>query len=309
MADLNEFVKEMQRGGEAKDAAVETMETIRKEISTILDKLCQMADDVKEFQEKCNIARTAGTSANVVGAVAVIGGCALALFTGGASLPLTAVAVGSTVGGTACNVITDKVDSSKTKEYLAEIESLLGSLADRCKKLERLLADYNRVIQWLKDNHGVDNGVASWVIEQMKNVGGKGAGVLATAASSAAYFKAAGEMINIIKTMNTVGKLSKTAYGGTSFVLTKSASSLTAGEISAIAQYSPLTMKGVTIGGKLLQGTLAIVSVGVTIWEIKGLVDSWNSKHPATKAIEDVRQRLRDADKEIFDLLDAFHAE
>ena len=72
MAD-NEDNRMAVRGGKALLTAIRTMEKILVELDSVCRSLRYLRSDVKDFQTKCNGFKTAGTSANVVGAGAAIG--------------------------------------------------------------------------------------------------------------------------------------------------------------------------------------------------------------------------------------------
>ena len=106
----------------------------------------------------------------------------------------------------------------------------------------------------------------------------------------AATFKAARDLSQTIKTMKSIGTFAKTATGGTSFSITKSA--LTEIEKKAIRDYAPIAFGRVSLLGKIFQGGAIVLNVGFIVWDIVTLVQDWRKKHPAVELIDDVLCKL-----------------
>ena len=68
-------------------------------IDEIINTFHKLRREMKEYEEKKNIASTVGTSASVIGTVGFVAGVGLAFFTGGTSLILTYGSLAATIGG------------------------------------------------------------------------------------------------------------------------------------------------------------------------------------------------------------------
>jgi hypothetical protein len=66
MADDSEHM--MKRGKKAFNAAKEKMSAILNEVNNVRQSLKYLKEDAENFHEKCNVARTVGTTSSVVGA-------------------------------------------------------------------------------------------------------------------------------------------------------------------------------------------------------------------------------------------------
>lgn len=83
-----------------------------------------LADDISEFHHKAKIAGISGGTTTAVGTVTAITGLALAPFTFGASLLVTAVGVGvATAGGitSASAAISDNVHSKNDRKKVTQV--------------------------------------------------------------------------------------------------------------------------------------------------------------------------------------------
>ncbi|CAN9509679.1 unnamed protein product [Ophioblennius macclurei] len=109
--------------------------------------LCAIADDLSDFHQKAKIAGITGGTTTAVGGVTAIAGLALAPFTLGTSLVITAIGVGvATAGGitSASAAISDNVNNSNDRK---KVETVL-------QDYEGHLLDIGKILHFI--NTGVD---------------------------------------------------------------------------------------------------------------------------------------------------------
>ena len=115
----------------------------------IVQKLIDLGEEVKDHHIVCNSVKTGGTTVGVAGTGLMIGSLIAAPFTGGASLALTLVAAGCSIGGAATNLITNAVDKSKSKKIIAEIQSIVGSRQQLAVKVKEQSDYFQNVVKHL----------------------------------------------------------------------------------------------------------------------------------------------------------------
>ncbi|XP_058863421.1 apolipoprotein L4-like isoform X2 [Acipenser ruthenus] len=119
---------------------VQEYEKEKQEIEKLLTELSGIADELDKVDRDCNIAKTAGSTAGVVGGVLTIVGIGLAPVTAGVSLGLTIAGVatgvaGSVTGGGAQigkHVIDGKANN-RVMEIMQIIHSKIKALIKKCK--------------------------------------------------------------------------------------------------------------------------------------------------------------------------------
>ena len=205
----------------------------------------------------------------------------MAFFTGGTSLLLTIPAVVGTLSGTTCNLITDQVNRSKTKDYIEKIENLVSDIQKLSESLDRTLKDYK-------------------LAKSIANI----SSVIDVAIDGAKLFKAAGDMYATLNTMKSVGTFTRTATGGMSYTITKSV--LTSAEEAAIRGFG--TMRAVSLTARIFEGALVVVNIGFVVWDIVSLVKDWTRKHPAVEAIDNVTGKLKTIGVQTKENLENFQA-
>lgn len=105
----------------------------------LIKELKELDSEMRNFKIKCDVAKGAGTTLNTIGAGAAVVGLFL---TGPVGLLVAGgIAIGTTVGGTATNIITTKVDEDKTKDCLKKIEELIKSFEIDIAKF-RVIANF-----------------------------------------------------------------------------------------------------------------------------------------------------------------------
>ena len=97
------------------------------EDKSIIKKLLELIEGIEKHHTICNSVKTGGTAVGAVGTGLMIASLLAAPFTAGASLAITVVAAACSVSGTATNIITNFVDSSKTKDIVREIEIVVNT--------------------------------------------------------------------------------------------------------------------------------------------------------------------------------------
>ena len=228
----------------------------------------------------------------------------MAFFTGGTSLLLTIPAVVGTLSGTTCNLITDQVNRSKTKDYIEKIENLVSDIQKLSESLDRTLKDYKESIQWLMKNHNLDENVAIFFTGKLAKSIANISSVIDVAIDGAKLFKAAGDMYATLNTMKSVGTFTRTATGGMSYTITKSV--LTSAEEAAIRGFG--TMRAVSLTARIFEGALVVVNIGFVVWDIVSLVKDWTRKHPAVEAIDNVTGKLKTIGVQTKENLENFQA-
>lgn len=124
-----------------------------KQNEHVIDKLCELNQEMEEHHTVCNSVKTVGTTAGVVGTGMMIGSLLAAPFTGGTSLFITLGSAACSIGGATTNIVTDAVDRSKTKRIIGEIQSLINSRAAMASTLEEQSNRVRGVIQHLVSNN------------------------------------------------------------------------------------------------------------------------------------------------------------
>lgn len=260
-----------------------------KAIKEILSTFGDLKEEMEEYETKKNVAKTVGTSVAALGAVGTVAGVGLAFFTGGISLALTYGSLAATVGGTGVNLVTDIVDHIESKGFYKRINDLVEEYQWKLKSLDKLWVELHSIVKELKEQFDVDDNTAWYVALNLSKEVPRVGGVVTGAVNATRMFQAA----SLLKTLQTMGTVTKTATGGLKFVF--STTSLTAQQTKALANVvgSDIVKFAPSAGKAALQGALALVSVVVTIWEIKTLVDDWKGTHPTIQAADKVMNELR----------------
>jgi hypothetical protein len=74
----------------------------------------------------------------------------------------------------------------------------------------------------------------------------------------------------------------------------KPVADFTKAEMTGLALWlkNPKMASAGSVAGNLAKGLLGAVQVGLTLYEVKTLIDSWNSSHPTVKNITDFTEDL-----------------
>ncbi len=209
---------------------------------------------------------------------------------------LTAGSLAATGTGVAVNVTTNVIDRNETKEYIETINKKVYDLQNRFKKLECILAQHEEAVMWFMNSHGLNKGEATYFVNKfIKESKSKISGTATVCFKGAAAFIAARDLSKTIKTMKSIGTFAKTATGGMSFSITKSA--LTEIEKKAVRDYAPIAFGRISVLGKIFQGGAIVLNVGFIVWDIVTLIKDWENKHPAVELIDYVLNRLDEIEK------------
>ncbi|XP_041092933.1 apolipoprotein L4-like [Polyodon spathula] len=128
---------------------VKEFEKEKLEIEKLLTELCEIADGLDKVDRDCIIAKTAGSSAGVVGGVLTIVGIALAPVTFGTSLGLviagTATAVAGTVTSGGAQIVNHVSDGNANKRVMEILEIIHTKIIVLCKSCKTALplCDWN----------------------------------------------------------------------------------------------------------------------------------------------------------------------
>ena len=104
--------------------------------NSILRELDDNLDWMKGHETRCEVAKTSGTTASVLGSAILIGGLISAPFTGGASV-IAATGLGAAIAtsGTAVNVATDLADFFTTKFLSKKVNEICVRRKSIAKRL------------------------------------------------------------------------------------------------------------------------------------------------------------------------------
>ena len=127
----------------------EALKSCIKQNQHVVKKLLELIQEAEFHHTVCNSVKTGGTTAGVAGTGLMVASLIAAPFTGGASLAITLAAAGCSVAGAATNIITGVVDRSKSKEIIAEIQSLVNSREKVISKLKEQTDHFGAVVKHL----------------------------------------------------------------------------------------------------------------------------------------------------------------
>lgn len=131
----------------AMDRAIET-------VDEAIAQLNDLKNDMKHYEQKKNKSKTAGTTANVVGAGLTAAG---AFFTGGIVLAIgLVVGIGFTVVGAVTNAITEYVDYKVTQKCTEKIKSLIQNLFREADKITCLSGEFQLQIESMMTRFSID---------------------------------------------------------------------------------------------------------------------------------------------------------
>jgi hypothetical protein len=250
--------------------------------------LRELVDDIKAHHVRCNVVKTAGTTASVAGSLLTAGCIIAAPFTGGGSIvALTGVGMATAMAGAVTNVGTDVVDMIWTKKYhneLLEIDRRRERVAKRFSDyLDQIEAEAARIF---KNNGNEEEALkeALQLLVASGKIGWKGKQVAGIAA-------------NMGRTTSTTllrngGKVWK-GMRVNSNLLTSAFRKLGL-DVSKRAAFN--VVKGATVA----------LSAVFIIWDLKSLADSLNNDHPAVEPVEAQIEQIREQLENLKDLRDSF---
>ena len=122
----------------------------------ILSKLREELQWIESHHFRCNVAKTGGTTASVIGSTILISGLLMTPITGGISY-IAATGLGSalTILGAAVNLTTDLTDSVTERFSTSRIDAICAERSSVVKLLANYLNGINEIVNELKNN-GVD---------------------------------------------------------------------------------------------------------------------------------------------------------
>jgi hypothetical protein len=252
----------------------------------IISKLNSILYDVNEFHRSCNAARTVGTTVNVLSTTATVTGIFLAPVTAGLSFGLTAAGIAGSIGGTLTNITTDIVDSSYTKKYMKSLKQLAGDHDAELRRFQKIMANLKEIIDLIKEKDGIDEDTAIKATLQASlfkiiNIGAS----FKTAMAAREAIKAA----NVLSTIKSTGAVWSRSVGNgfitQSFKISsfgKPVADFTNAEMTGLAALlkNPKLASAGSVAGNLAKGVLGAAQIGLTVYEVKTLIDSWNSDRP-----------------------------
>ena len=118
----------------------------------IISELQNLRDETSGHHNTCNAVKTVGTVASATGTGILVASLVAVPFTGGLSLLGTAGGLALSVGGGATTVVTDVVDSYKTKDIIKRVEDLVKSKQNLSNRLQQHFDSINDFKQQLVNN-------------------------------------------------------------------------------------------------------------------------------------------------------------
>ena len=282
-----------------------TTTELRKASQRVIDEINELVpifrnllEEMKDYEIKKNVAKTAGTSIGVVGAGIGVG---LAFFTGGLSLVWTAASIGTSLAGTAVNVITDVVDREETKEFIRKIKRLLDDYNDAIVYLQSLLTKLNDAMKNLMKEHDMDEAHALHQVlasaDFPKTFWGKG---LTTGTNLACVL---GKSLQAVKLTNTEAGLVLKLFElltGTTITAAKDVT-------QASASLGQTATKAVGAVGKTVARGAAVVGVAISVVEVGSTIKDWCNKHPTVEKTEEIIDSLRTTVDMMKSIIDAIN--
>lgn len=250
--------------------------------------LTELVDDIKAHHVRCNVVKTAGTTASIAGSALTIGCLIAAPFTGGASVvALTGFAMATATAGAVTNLGTDAIDMIWTKKYnneLLEIDSRRECVAKRfVAYLDQIEAEAARIYEKNGNEEEAFKEAMQLLITTGK-IGWKGTKVAEIAA-------------NMGRTTGTTllrngGKVWKGMRVNSNLLM--SVFKKMGLDISKRAAFN--VVKGATVA----------FSAVFIIWDLKSLIDSFNSNHPAADMVEEYIKQIIEQLENLIDLRNSF---
>ncbi|UJR34681.1 hypothetical protein I4U23_027458 [Adineta vaga] len=269
---------------ECLDEYIDTAE----ESLTLLRKL---VDDIEAHHSKCNIAKTAGTAASVLGSAVTIGAIAAAPFTGGASIiALGGYGAATAIGGAVTKLGTDAVDMIWTKSYQEELIAIDSRLEDVGKRFSSYLEQIEaEAAQIFKENGNEEEAYeeAFKVLITTGKIGWKGKQVLSIAknmgqTTGSTFLRNGGEAW---KGMQVNSNLLTSAFQKMGL---------------DVSQRAALNV---------VKGATAALSAIFIVWDLKSLAYSLNNDHPAAGPVKEQIEKIEKLFKNLKDLRDSFNVE
>ncbi|XP_063298331.1 apolipoprotein L3-like isoform X1 [Pelobates fuscus] len=131
--------------------------TVIQTFEKCINELCSIAADIDHFHKGAVTANIVGSSVGIAGGVAAIAGLALAPFTFGASLTVSAIGVGAATAGGVTGAIASIADNVHTKNKCKEVERILEYVNEEKEKMQEMLKEIDALITDMKSLLGVDN--------------------------------------------------------------------------------------------------------------------------------------------------------
>jgi hypothetical protein len=250
--------------------------------------LRELVDDIEAHHVRCNVVKTAGTTASVAGTVLTMGCVLAAPFTGGASIVgLTGVGMAAATVGAVTNLGTDVVDMIWTKKYHNE----LLAIDRRRERVAKRFFDY---------------------LDQIE-------------AEAARIFKENGnEEVSLKEALELLITSGKIGWQGNK--VTEIAANMGRTTSATLLRNGGKVWKGMRLQSNLLTSALKKMGLDVSkraafnavkgatvvcgavfiIWDLKSLTDSLNNNHPAAEAVEAQIRQIEYQLKNLKDLRDSF---
>jgi hypothetical protein len=121
-------------------------ECVKKNREIVLD-LNDLFNHVENYQRTCNLVKTGGTTAGILGTGAMLGSIFLAPVTGGLSLALGIGGGALSISGGVTNIFTDVYDKSASKRIISNIDQLVKFREDATLALQKQIDQINAIVK------------------------------------------------------------------------------------------------------------------------------------------------------------------
>ena len=257
-------------------------------LDSILAELKNLQQDIREFHEKCNIAKTMGTTVGTVGSVFVVGSLIAAPFTGGASL-VAALGYGSVLagGGAVANMATDLCNHFQTKSHIEAIDKLCERRKQVHERIDRVMDEINQLISLLRSRGMSESEAIFAAIHQITYADGKR--MIGGDSGLVTLFvrgKAATDAVSYAWQIKNTAQAARTL---SSFTLRNGG--LFWKNMRSIGDTLTLTSRfGKVVATRAVAGTFAVITFGAAVWDIKNCVDAWRNEPPTAQSVNEVIQ-------------------
>ncbi|CAG2107941.1 unnamed protein product [Medioppia subpectinata] len=247
--------------------------------SSLVESCEELLARVNRHKRRTNIAKSVATGVSGVGGLALVGGVALAPFTGGLSTVLTVGGGATTAAAAVTTIGADVGDYFRSRGFYQRLRAMADSRNACAVRLSRKLAEFDVS---LRDAFGLNRA------NQVSGDGlGVGRGVELMYKSSVGFYKMGNNAVKLMDAVQEfrafrVAKSVKTAEqsASASQKMGKSVVSLLPTETNAVVK------SAVPATGKLaLKGGMAAFTLALTVVDAVYLVRDWNKAHPTVEAI------------------------
>ncbi|KAK4015394.1 hypothetical protein OUZ56_030374 [Daphnia magna] len=291
------LVAQSKTGVISPDRQLPTRESLKARVESavlLLDKSIESLEEIKSWAIKhhkdTNIVQTVGTSVGTIGTIGVIAGFLFSFFTGGASAFLVIPSLVASVGGGVTSLGAGINDIVKTNSYNDRAARILGETNRQFKQFEEemsvAIAYIESTKEFLKNKYGIEDSAASRIISEISKHGSS-IPVTVLRATGAIEAVEMANAVNIVREGILPARTAQTVHQSLSAVERQIMSEfLSTPEL--FKEHAKLVKRNIAKLYKVAAFNFALmgVSVGLNIWEIISLINSWKSTHPSAIAVD-----------------------